>query len=186
MVEDDDVFGAGCSNLTVFLDLSGCSSFAVSLILFLPTCMSLFSQCLETKASWLHTKTHHQCQNVWREKPPSLKKTRTARHVIPVQTVLKSSFLAPLRAAWHSSLSVSSFEEHLSKLDRLNRVSQILGHLHHLPGWAHGQPVQPYAPRCAPGRHSAPRVCLSFCSRRVVSRPRHIRPHVNPQSATHS
>ena len=30
MVEDDDVIGASCSNRTVFLTLSGCSSWAVS------------------------------------------------------------------------------------------------------------------------------------------------------------
>ena len=46
MVEDDDVFGASCTNLTVFLNLSGCSSCAVSDPL-LPMWMFLirFSSC---------------------------------------------------------------------------------------------------------------------------------------------
>ena len=46
VVEDDDVFGASCSKRTVFLNFSGCSSFAVSGPLF-PMWMSLimFSSC---------------------------------------------------------------------------------------------------------------------------------------------
>ena len=50
MVEDDDVFGASCSNRTVFLNLSVCSSFAVS-DLHLPISMSLIlfsSSCLSS------------------------------------------------------------------------------------------------------------------------------------------
>ena len=46
MVEDDDVFGASCSNRTVFLNLLDCSSFAIS-DPHLPMWMSLimFSSC---------------------------------------------------------------------------------------------------------------------------------------------
>ena len=54
----------------------------------------------------------------------------------------------------------------LPKLDRLSRVSRILGRLRHLLGWHIDNPGQLFAPRCVPGRHSAPQSAVEQCSAR--------------------
>ena len=89
---------------------------------------------------------------------------QTSGRQIPPSTKEKGHCLSTVT---YAPVSVGvPFDDLLPMLDPINRVSRRLENRRHLPSWHTRPAVQLHAPRCAPGRHSAPRSAVEPCSAR--------------------